>query len=227
MSLRASAAYVAVRVAAGALAMASLALIVRGLGPERYGQLTLGLAASAVVTLILFYPLNAMLARFYGEAALRAPLLALLRSGLLGIGVVLIALAGLAELLGLSPLAHGVLLAASGMALAQGLFDFSGQWLAAAQASWRYSLQFLGKALLTVLLAWLVLRGGGGAAAVLLAMALAFLLAALGSGGAALWHGLPGRHSLQLLPTVAGFAGPLMLTSLLAYLLLWGDRYLL
>ncbi|GAB2890796.1 hypothetical protein GCM10027046_19390 [Uliginosibacterium flavum] len=233
MSLRTSAAYVAVRIASGALAMASLALIVRGLGPAGYGQLTLGLAASAVVTLILFNPLNGMLARFYGELALRAALVGLLRAMLLGTGVLLVCAAWLAEEAGWALLSRHVLVAAACMALAQGMFDFSGNYLAAAQQSLRYSLQFLGKALLTLLLAWGVLRAGGGAAAVLAAMAIAFLVAALASGGRLWWWGavlspdsaaLPSRDMLRL---VAGFAGPLMITSLLGYLLLWGDRYLL
>ena len=227
MSLRTSAAYIAVRIASGALAMASLALIVRGLGPAGYGQLTLGLAASAVVTLVLFNPLNSMLARFYGDVPLRPALLGLLRAIMLGIGILLVCTAWVAEEARWTPLSSHILVAAACMALAQGMFDFTGQYLAAGQQSLRYSLQFLGKALLTLLLAWLVLRAGGDAVAVLLAMAASFLIAALSGAGVRGWLHVPRAAERALLPILASFAGPLLLTSLLGYLLLWGDRYLL
>lgn len=227
MSLRTSAAYIGVRVVAGAMAMASLALIVRGLGPAQYGHLTLGLAASGFVTQILFNPLNSMLARFYGEAAVRAPLLALLRTILVGCGVTLIVVASILDAIGIAPLAGHILLTAACMALAQGIFDFTGQYLAAAQQSMRYSAQFIGKACLTLLFAWLALRMGGGPETILCIMATAFLLSVIVGGGAGQW-------SLSLAPIVraqwqlvTSFAGPLLLTSLLGYLLLWGDRYLL
>ena len=231
MSLRASAAYIATRIASGALAMLTLALVVRGLGPERYGQLSLALAAAAAVTLVLFNPINASLARFFAEADRRVPLLSLLRGTMLGIGALLIALAGMLELSGLSPFARGVLLAAACLALAQGMFDFSGQYLAAAQRSARYSFQFLSKALLACVLSVLAVQAGWGALGVLLAMGLAFLIAAMLAGD--VWR--PGAgvqpSSAASQPgftgDVARFAGPLLLTSLLGYLLLWGDRYLL
>ncbi len=242
MSLRTSAAYIAVRIASGALAMLTLALVVRGLGPAGYGQLTLGLAAAAAVCLVLFNPLNASLARFYAQAETRAVVIRLLRRILLGLGGTLVLLAALASVAGWAPLPGGVLLAAACMALAQGMFDFSGQYLAAAQRSRRYSAQFLGKALLNLLLCVLAVQAGGGAAAVLAAMALAFALAALLGGE--VWR-LPvgaapdsaGRSPVHPEPVeglhpgdkvaLAHFAGPLLLTSLLAYLTHWGDRYLL
>lgn len=226
MSLRHSAAYVAVRLASGALAMASLALIVRGLGPAGYGALSLGLAAAAAVTQILFNPLNGALARFYGEPARRAAMVAVLRACLVVIGVVLVCAAWLAEALGWRPISEHVLLAAACMALAQGMFDFSGQHLAAAQQSLRYSAQFLGKALLTLLLAWCALRAGGGPAWVLAAMAASFMLSALLSGG---WRGnrAEAQPTQEDVVVLARFAGPLLLTSAFNYGLLWGDRYLL
>jgi O-antigen/teichoic acid export membrane protein len=227
MSLRRSMAYVLVRVLSGALAMASLAVIVRGLGPARYGQLTLGMAASALVTQILFNPINSMLARFYGETALREPLFALLRSLLLGSGLFLVLVAGLLDFLGVAPLAGHVLLAAACMATAQGIFDFTGQYLAAAQQSRAYSIQFVAKACMTLLFAWFVLRAGGGAEFVMGAMLFAFLLAVVFSGGARGWLIVPTRAAFAQWSTVVGFAGPLLLTSFLGYLLLWGDRYLL
>lgn len=226
MSLRTSAAYVAVRMASGAMAMATLALVVRGLGPERYGQLSLGLALAAAVTLVLFNPLNATLARFYGEAGQRPTLVRQLRRCLLGIGLALVLLAFLAGQAGFQPFGPGILLAAAVMALAQGMFDFSGQYLAAAQNSRRYSFQFLGKALASLLLCALAVHAGYGAAAVLAAMAGAFVLAAFLAGK--VWRALPESGAS---PGAAGewlrFGGPLLLTSLLGYLLLWGDRYLL
>lgn len=227
MSLRASAVYIATRIVSGALAMLTLAWVVRGLGPERYGQLTLALALAAAVTLVLFNPINASLARFYGEAARRGALLSMLRRTMLSIGALLIGLACGLEQLGRSPFAAYLLLAAACMALAQGMFDFSGQYLAAAQRSGRYSLQFVSKAVLACGLCVFALQTGGGALSVLVAMTLAFLLAALLAGD--VWRGAgPGsQRPSGYTGEVARFAGPLLLTSLLGYLLLWGDRYVL
>lgn len=227
MSLRTSVAYIGTRLAAGALAMLTLTLVVRGLGPASYGQYTMAMAAAAIVTQILFNPLNGTLARFYGEAEIRDALLTLLRRLLLGVGLTLIGLAAVLESLGRSPLQGHVLLMAACMALAQGFFDFSGQYLAAAQQSRRYSALFLGKAVLACGLAWLAMQVGGNATHVLAALALAFFLSVLGAGTLGSWfHRAVGTIGAQW-PLVKAFAGPLMFTSLLSYVLAWGDRYLL
>ncbi|MEN3111352.1 lipopolysaccharide biosynthesis protein [Uliginosibacterium paludis] len=226
MSLRTSAAYVAVRMVSGLLAMATLALVVRGLGPEAYGQLSLGLALAAAVTLVLFNPLNATLARFHAEPAQREANLCLLRRLLLGIGGGLLLLSLLLEAAGLQLFAGGLLVAAACMALSQGMFDFSGQHLAASQQSRRYAVQFLAKAVGSLCGCALVLRAGGGPVAVLLAMAAAFLAAALMAGP--VWRRAGERVSKPSdRRELLAFGGPLLLTSLLGYLLLWGDRYLL
>ncbi|PLK48674.1 lipopolysaccharide biosynthesis protein [Uliginosibacterium sp. TH139] len=229
MSLRASAAYIATRIASGALAMLTLALVVRGLGPERYGQLTLALAAAAAVTLVLFNPINASLARFYAEADRREALLRLLRRTMLGMGLLLVCVAWGLDVLGHSPFAPWLLLLAACMALAQGMFDFSGQYLAAAQRSARYSLQFVSKALMACVFCVLALQIAGGAQAVLVAMTMAFLLAALLAGD--VWRPAANAPDISGNPVLRrdllAFGGPLLLTSLLGYLLLWGDRYVL
>lgn len=227
MSLQTSAAYIAVRIVSGALAMATLSLVVRGLGPEGYGQLTLGLALSAAVTLVLFNPLNATLARFYGEAGRREHLVRVLRRALLAIGGGLIVLALICEQAGLAMFAGGFVLSAACMALAQGMFDFSGQYLAASRQSSAYSWQFVGKALASLLLCALALYLGGGAISVMLAMAIAFALAAILAGD--VWRRPAAAPDAADLPAneLLRFGGPLLLTSLLGYLLLWGDRYLL
>jgi len=227
VSLRTSAAYIGTRLAAGALAMLTLTLIVRGLGPASYGQYTLAMAAAAIVTQILFNPLNGTLARFYGEADIREPLLVLLRRLLLGIGLFLILLAAILDACGLAVMHGHVLLLAACMALAQGFFDFSGQYLAAAQNSRRYSLMFLAKACLACALAWLAMHCGGGAAAVLGAMSLAFLVAVLLAGTLPMWFARSTADVRSQWSVVRSFAGPLMFTSLLSYVLAWGDRYLL
>jgi len=226
VSLRTSAVYVFTRLASGTLAMLTLTLVVRGLGPERYGRFTLALAMAAVVTQVLFNPLNGTLARFYGEVEIRDALLPLLRRLLLGVGIVLILLAGGVEASGLFPVTGPVLWAAAWMALAQGVFDFSGQYLAAAQQSRRYSVLFLGKAVLACLFVWIIVHRASPEN-VLMAYALAFCGAVVVSGAATSWlhlfHSVERAHWL----IVARFAGPLLLTSLLSYLLAWGDRYLL
>lgn len=227
MSLRTSVAYIGTRLAAGALAMLTLTLVVRGLGPASYGQYTLAMAAAAIVTQILFNPLNGTLARFYGETQIREALLMLLRRLLLAIGLGLIGLAAALEVLGRSPMHGHVLLMAACMALAQGFFDFSGQYLAAAQQSRRYSALFLGKAALACALAWLAIRCGGDAVDVLGALSLAFLLSVLGTGTLGLWFSRATAAVGAQWPLVRAFAGPLMFTSLLSYVLAWGDRYLL
>lgn len=226
MSLKASLAYVAVRVVSGALAMASLALVVRGLGPEAYGRLTIGLAMSAAITLVLFNPLNATLARFYTEAAGGEWLLLRLRRILFATGLTLVVLAAAASIGGFAPFTPGLMLVAACMALAQGMFDFSGQHLAASLRSRSYSLQFVGKAVASLVFCAAALALGLGPLGVLGAMTLAFLLAALLCGTA--W-----RRRVPVMPAprsrsaLLAFAGPLLLTSLLGYVTLWGDRYLL
>lgn len=236
--------YLAVRGASGALAMASLAWVVRGLGPERYGQLSLGLAASAAATLVLFSPIHATLARFHGEPVWRGRLLGLLRSILLGIGILLVATAWMAQASGWIVGSGGVLLAAAVLALAQGMFDLSCQHLAATEQRFRYALQYLGKSLLNLLLCVGAVHFGVGVSGVMLAMALAFAVAAMMEGqvwrpGPSGWTGGEGRGvetghpegsaPVRLCDTaeLARFGGPLLVTSLLSYFLVWGDRYLL
>ena len=113
MSLRTSAAYVAVRAISGGLAMATLALVVRGLGPAGYGQLSLGLAMSAAVTLVLFNPINATLARFHAMGGASQANLRVLRRLLLGLGGGLLLLALMFEVSGLKLFGAGLLAAAA------------------------------------------------------------------------------------------------------------------
>ena len=88
------------------------------------------------------------------------------------------------------------------------VFSMEVLYLAAGQQSLRYSLQFLGKALLTLLLAWLVLRAGGDAVAVLLAMAASFLIAALSGAGVRGWLHVPGSAERALLPCWRALPAP-------------------
>ena len=64
MSAKASLAYFFSRGASGALAVATISLFARTLGPEGYGRLALTVTASAFIAGVLIQPLHQCLARF-------------------------------------------------------------------------------------------------------------------------------------------------------------------
>jgi O-antigen/teichoic acid export membrane protein len=226
MSLRASVAYILTRAVAGALAMASLALFVRVLGPTEYAHLSLGLAAAALSSSLLIIPLNTTLGRLYGEAALRERLIATLTLIVMGLGIVLLIAALVLEWQGASWLARGVLPAAALFAALQGLLDFVAQWSTSALQPRRYSRLLLVRALGVLLFGFLALQSSPSAPAVLLAMALSCALSLAISLRGSGWPALK-NYDASLQPRMLRFAAPLLLTCALSYLLQWGDRYLL
>lgn len=225
MSLRASLSYLLVRASAGMLGMLALSLFVRGLGPERYGHFALGIAAAALASNLLIIPLNSTLARLYGEADMRRPLLATTAGIVWLAGAACLALAMLVEVSGLSWLPAWVLPAAAVFAASQGAVDYAAQTATSALQPARYGKLLLWRAVGVLALGVAGLHAGGGVQGVLLGMALACMLGVLLSGSVGSLDAAGFQRSL--LPRISAFALPLVGSCALTYLLQWGDRYVL
>ncbi|HSD38410.1 MAG TPA: lipopolysaccharide biosynthesis protein [Rhodocyclaceae bacterium] len=224
MSLRASVAYISVRAVSGVLSVCALSLFVRGLGAEQYAHFVLGMAAAALASTVLMIPLNTTLARLYGEVDSRPRVLATLQGTVLGLGITLTILALLLEWLGVSWLTSWALPAAALFAAVQGLLDFSAQRANSALEARRYGYLLLTKAICVIAFGSIAIMYSASAAAVLLAMALACAVSiTVNTKGRFYVHGF----DAALVPRVASFAMPLVVTCSLSYLLQWGDRYLL
>ncbi|GAA5159502.1 lipopolysaccharide biosynthesis protein [Viridibacterium curvum] len=225
MSLRASVSYLFVRAAAGMLGMLALSLFVRGLGPERYGHFALGIAAAALASNLLIIPLNSTLARLYGEAELRRPLLATTAGIVWLAGAFCLLLALVVELLGLSWLPKWVLPAAAVFAASQGAVDYAAQTATSALQPARYGKLLLWRAVGICGLGITALHAGGGVLGVLMGMALASMLGVLLSNSVSSLDAA--EFDPKLLPRISAFALPLVGSCALTYLLQWGDRYVL
>ena len=120
---KASLAYFVTRGVSGVLAVATVALFARLLGPQGYASLTLAATIAAFVGSVLVQPLHSSLGRFLPGTKDARLTVALGRLLLVGGGLAA-ALAGLVEWLHLAWLPRGVALAAAALCVAQGVFDF-------------------------------------------------------------------------------------------------------
>lgn len=224
MSLRASLAYIGVRAASGVLSVCALSLFVRGLGPEQYAHFALGMAAAALASTVLMIPLNTTLARLYADINTRSHVLATLLDAVLGLGLLLIVLATLAEVARGSWLAPWVLPAAALFAATQAVLDFSAQRANSALETRRYAYLLLVRAVCVLGFGITAVRVSAQAPALLLAMSLACIVSVtVNMRGRLAWRDFDG----SLMPRIASFAMPLIVTCALGYLLQWGDRYVL
>jgi O-antigen/teichoic acid export membrane protein len=223
---KASLAYFVTRGVSGALAVATVSLFARLLGPQGYASLTLAVTIAAFVGSVLVQPLHSSLGRFLPGNKDARLTVALGRLLLLGGGLAA-ALAGLIELLHLAWLPRGVALAAAALCVAQGVFDFAAQWASASLMARRYGRLYFLKSLLAPAFGLGFIALGGGFGGAVLAMCLAYLLAA------AIALPLPwllvtrGRFEREALSGVGRYAAGFALSMLLGVMLSWSDRLLM
>ncbi|WP_341677798.1 polysaccharide biosynthesis C-terminal domain-containing protein [Niveibacterium sp. SC-1] len=226
MSTRASLGYFFTRALSGGLAVATVSIFARLLGPAGYGHWTLIATIAVLIAGVLIQPLHSSLARFLptpGFADLPATLgRAMAVAGLIGVPVAL-----LLEWLAPGWLPRGVALAALVLGLSQGVFDFTAQYLASTLRTRRYGSLYLGKSLLVLVAGWLVLRAGGGAWGLLGVFALAYLIASVLAGSAAWRAVIGGRFDIALLRSIRGYALPVAFSLFTGVLISWGDRLVL
>ncbi len=226
MSLRSSLAYFVFRGASGALAVLTVSVFARLLGPEGYARWTLAVAVSGFIAGVLVQPIHSALARFLprpGGAAFVGTLgrLLLITAGV----VVLLALAlGIA-----SP--HWLQTGVVGLALALGLsqagFDFSAQHCASTLQARRYGRLYLCKAIIALIAGGVALLLGWGAEGAVAGTCLGFLCATALFGRLAWLEVAQGRFDVAKLPEVRAYALPVMFALLTGALLQWGDRLVL
>ena len=226
MSVRASLAYFLSRGLSGGLAVATVSLFARQLGPQGYASLTLAIPISAFVGSVLIMPLHNSLGRFLPgrvESGLTPTLGRLL---LLGSALGLI-LAWFIESLGLTWLGHGVVFAAVILCLAQGFFDFSAQWASSNLMARRYGRLYLLKALLAPAVGLSLVALGFGFWGAVMGMSFAYLasvLIALPQPWLEVWRG---RFAPSDLREVFGYMRGIALVMLLGAILSWSDRLLM
>lgn len=223
---KASLAYFVTRGASGVLAVAAVALFARLLGPQGYASLTLAVTIAAFVGSVLVQPLHSSLGRFLPgnkDARLTVALGRLLLAG----GALSVALAGVVEWLHLAWLPRGVALAAAALCVTQGVFDFSAQWASASLMTRRYGRLYFLKAALVPAFGLGFLALGGSFWGAVLAMCLAYVLAA------AIALPLPwllvtrGRFEREALSGVGRYASGFAVSMLLGVMLSWSDRLLM
>ncbi|MBK9392971.1 MAG: polysaccharide biosynthesis C-terminal domain-containing protein [Uliginosibacterium sp.] len=223
---KASLAYFVTRGVSGVLAVATVALFARLLGPQGYASLTLAVTIAAFVGSVLVQPLHSSLGRFLPGTKDARLTVALGRLLLVGGGLAA-ALAGLVEWLHLAWLPRGVALAAAALCVAQGVFDFSAQWASASLMTRRYGRLYFLKAALVPAFGLGFLALGGSYWGAVLAMCLAYLLAA------AIALPLPwllvtrGRFEREALSGVGRYASGFAVSMLLGVMLSWSDRLLM
>lgn len=226
MSLRASLAYFLSRGVSGALAVASISLFARLLGPEGYARLALTVTMSAFVAGVLIQPLHQSLGRFLPRPG-GAGIVPTLGRGLL---LACVAAAPLALALEFAPdhwLPAGVPLLALLLGASQGVFDFGAQYCSSTLQARHYGRLYLLKAVLVPVLGVLAWRLGGGASGAAVAMALSFLVATLIAAREPWLRVLRGRIEARYLPELRRYALPLGTALLVGVLLQWSDRLIL
>lgn len=229
MSARASAIYLGARALAGIATVCAVSLFARSLGPENYAWLALCTTGAAILSSVLVVPAGQTLARYLPRPGFDT-LLPVLARVFLGVVCVLILLAAGLEwsgwLGGLS-LRPGVLLGATLLLLAIGMFELSAQFANSRFQAGRYSALFLFKSLGTLMVGGGVLWLGGGEWGVLVVMVLVGVLGSLLICQDAWRSVLSSPWRPGLLREVRGFALMLACISGCAGLLQWSDRWLL
>lgn len=225
-ALRASLAYFLTRGTSGALAVATVSLFARMLGPEGYASYTLAATIAAFAGSVAVQPLHNCLGRFLPARQDAGLTVALGRMLLVG-GLVAGALACCMELLHPAWLPAGVLLAAALLCLSQGIFDFAAQWASASMMARRYGRLYVLKSFLAPAMGLGLIALGAGFWGAVLGMCVAYLLAtqiSLPQPWKLVWSGKFQRQSLQ---GVRSYAKGLVFSLLLGVTLSWSDRLLM
>jgi O-antigen/teichoic acid export membrane protein len=208
------------------LAVATVSVFARELGPAGYANWTLAVAISAFLVGALMQPLHVSLTRFLprpGYAAL-APTLGRL---ILGIGVCLVGVVAILKIAAPLWFPVGVLGMALALGLSQAVFDFSGQHLAACAQARRYSALYLTKSFLALGFGFVLLKAGAGAWGAVGGTALAFVLAVLIFGRRTWLAVLQGAFDRTVFRQIRGYALAIGFAFMAGALLQWGDRLIL
>jgi O-antigen/teichoic acid export membrane protein len=226
MSARASIAYVAVRALSGAMALGSVVIFARGLGPDAYGWVALATAAAALAASALVVPIGQSLARFLPQEGFEQIAPTLVRI-FVASALALLPVALLVEFLHGTHVASGIALGAWALFLAQGMFELSAQHANSRFLVGRYSALYVAKALFIVTAGAGVIWFGAGpvwvVAVIVVANAGCSLLVCTDT-----WRlAFAGRIDRALLPIVRKFAGTIALVALLSSVIQWADRWML
>jgi len=226
MSLRSSLAYFVFRGASGTLAVLTVSVFARLLGPQGYAHWTLAVVLSGFIAGVLVQPIHSALARFLprpGGDAIVGTLGRLLL--IAACGVVLIAL--LVRAIAPAWLPAGVVVLALALGLSQAVFDFSAQHCSSTLQARRYGRLYLCKALLALAAGGAALWCGLGASGAVAGTCFGFLAATALFGRAAWREVVRGRLYPTALPELRAYALPVMFALLTGALLQWGDRLVL
>jgi len=226
MSTRASLGYFLTRAVSGALAVATVSLFARLLGPAGYGHWTLVATIAVLIAGVVIQPLHSSLARFLPTPGF-ANLPATLGRSLVLAGLAAAPVALLLEWLAPVWLPKGVALAALVLGLSQGVFDFSAQYLASTLQTRRYGLLYLGKSVLVLAAGCLILGGGAGVWGLLGVFVLGYISASVAAGADAWRAVLKGRFDASLLREIRSYALPVAFSLFTGVLISWSDRLVL
>lgn len=226
MSVRASLAYFVTRGASGALAVLTVSLFARLLGPAAYGHWALAVTVSAFIAGVMIQPLNASLARFLPRPGFET-LPATLGRAMLIAALPALPLAALLEWIAPSWLPAGIAFAALLLGLTQGFFDFSAQYLSSTLQARRYGRLYILKSVLALALGVVALKLGCGVWGVVGAMLASYLVSCAISAPDA-WRSVwRGRFALDQLVAIRAYALPTGVALATGFLLQWSDRLIL
>jgi len=225
-AVRASLVYFLTRGLSGALAVATVSLFARLLGPHGYASYTLATTVAVFVSSVLVQPLHSCLGRFLPGREGNG-LTVVMGRLLLGGGAVAAALALLLEVFHPQWLPPGVALAAAMLCVIQGIFDFSAQWASASLMARRYGRLYLLKSFLAPAMGFGLIALGAGFWGAVLGMCSAYLLAtaiALPHPWSVVWRG---RFDIKALAGTTGYMKGVALSLMLGVILSWSDRLLM
>lgn len=226
MSLRSSLAYFVFRGASGALAVLTVSVFARLLGPQGYAHWTLAVVLGGFIAGVLVQPIHSALARFLprpGGEAIVGTLGRLLLVAASAVVVVALLLSAVAP----AWLPGGVVILALSLGLSQAVFDFSAQHCSSTLQARRYGRLYLCKAIIALAAGGTALWCGLGAAGAVAGTCAGFLGATLVFGRTAWREVVRGRFDGAALPELRAYALPVMFALLTGAVLQWGDRLVL
>ncbi|GAA5179317.1 hypothetical protein GCM10025771_21070 [Niveibacterium umoris] len=226
MSLRSSLAYFVFRGASGALAVVTVSVFARLMGPAGYSTWTLAVVLSTFVAGVLIQPIHSSLARFLPRPG-GAELVATFGRLLLAAAACVSVLAGVFALLAPSWIPVGVIGLALMLGVSQGVFDFAAQHSSSTLQARRYGRLYLFKSVIALAVGSSALMAGMGASGAVAATCVAYLLATAVFGRLAWAAVLLGRFRPESLPEIRTYAVPVGFALLTGALLQWGDRLVL
>lgn len=226
MSLRSSLAYFVFRGASGALAVLTVSVFARLMGPEGYAKWTLAVVLSSFIAGVLIQPFHASLARFLPRPG-GTELVATFGRLLLGAAGAVVLLAVILAQCAPGWLPPGIVWLALGLGLSQGIFDFAAQHCSSTLQARRYGRLYLFKSVVALGAGAVLLSSGVGTTGAVLATCGAYLAATAVFGRPAWIAVLRGRFERASLVEIRAYAFPVGVALLTGALLQWGDRLVL